>query len=493
MKDIVVIDDEIYICNIIIEALDCFDDCRVHQYTDPVEAAAFISSHNVDLVLTDLVMGDHSGVEVLETTLQNHPDAVVVLMTGYPTVKTAISVLRKGGYDYLVKPFKLEDLKATITRGLEHQRLKRENVELRSQVELMKIADAMAEGVHLKSLLNLIAKSAVRELPAKAVSIVLYDPTTGEGHIKSIYGTAGGDDVEAFLHGESPQCLLAAKNKHPEYDSEETPHETTLYHRTFISYPLVSKRVLLGLLNIIYDNRFMEISIGQKRLVSLLASKAASAIEASNLNRDLQYSSLQTIAALANAIEARDHYTAGHTDRVYHYAEVLARQLNWSDARLDQLRNGCLLHDIGKIGIPDNVLNKPGFLTAEERKIMEQHPEMGARILEDVPFLKPIIPYILTHHERFDGTGYPHGLQGEEIPVEGRLLAVADTFDAITSDRPYRQGRSPELAIEELDRYRGTQFDPRMVDLFVAAYENGLVMVERSEKMPSPAPLHVTL
>ncbi|MBN2227090.1 MAG: HD domain-containing protein [candidate division Zixibacteria bacterium] len=493
MKDIVVIDDEIYICNIIIETLDCFDDCRVHQFTDPVEAATHISKNNVDLVLTDLVMGDYSGVEILETTLKNHPDAVVILMTGYPTVKTAISVLRKGGYDYLVKPFKLEDLKATIMRGLEHQRIKRENVELRSQVELMKIAEAMADGVQLKSLLNLIAKSAVRELPAKAASIVLFDPMSGEGRIKSIYGTAGGNDVEAFLHGESPQCRRTMTSLHPEFISEEMNDNDSPYHRTLVSFPLVSKRMLLGLLNVIYDNRFMEISTGQKRLVSLLASKAASAIEANNLHQDLQHSYLQTIASLANAIEARDHYTAGHTDRVYHYAEVLARQLNWSDARLNQLRNGCLLHDIGKIGIPDNVLNKPGFLTVEERKIMEQHPELGARILSDVPFLEPIIPYILTHHERYDGTGYPQGLKGEDIPMEGRLLAVADTFDAITSDRPYRQGRAPELAIEELVCHRGTQFDPHMVDLFVSANERGLVRVEHSEKMPAPAPLNATV
>jgi HD-GYP domain-containing protein (c-di-GMP phosphodiesterase class II) len=136
---------------------------------------------------------------------------------------------------------------------------------------------------------------------------------------------------------------------------------------------------------------------------------------------------------------------------------------------------GCTLHDIGKIGVPDAILNKPFPLTEAERKTMEIHPQLGARILEGIDFLSAAIPYILYHHERFDGAGYPGKLSGEDIPVEGRLLAVVDTFDAIVSDRPYRRSATPDAAVEELQRYAGTQFDPAIVQILVAVWQDGSI------------------
>ncbi len=481
MKNLVVIDDEVYICNIIQEALNEFSDFRINNFNDPVEAAKYIKENGVDLVLTDLVMGDHSGVEILETTLVNQPDAVVILMTGYPTVKTAISVMNKGGYDYLIKPFKLDDLKSTILRGLEHQRLKRENVELKSQVELMKIAEAMAHGMKLQPLLNLIVESAVRELPSVASSIVMFNKKSHRPKMKARNGEDVDPDVTLFLKGSGPRCEKAIETLRPCITNEEVIDNGLTYRRSFVSYPLVSRRILLGLLNLVYDNRFRHISPGQMRLISLLASNAASAIETSNLNRDLKWSYMQTIKALAAAIEARDHYTAGHTDRVFELARLIARRLGWGPRRINQMKNGCLLHDIGKIGVPDSILNKPGRLTDDERAIMQHHPEMGARIIGDVPFLKPTISYILTHHERYDGKGYPGGLSGEDIPIEGRILAVADTFDAMTSDRPYRRGKPAEEAINELIVNKGTQFDPAIVDIFVNEYRRGAVSIIKEE------------
>jgi HD-GYP domain-containing protein (c-di-GMP phosphodiesterase class II) len=126
---------------------------------------------------------------------------------------------------------------------------------------------------------------------------------------------------------------------------------------------------------------------------------------------------------------------------------------------------GGMLHDLGKIGVPDAILNKPGPLTKEEFAIMKTHPLLGAKIVENIPFLKPSLPYILYHHERYDGNGYPHGLAGEDIPIEGRLLAVVDTIDAITSDRPYRKGRGIDIAVQQLREHSGTQFDPHIVEI----------------------------
>lgn len=180
-----------------------------------------------------------------------------------------------------------------------------------------------------------------------------------------------------------------------------------------------------------------------------------------------------TVITLAKAIEKRDYYTGGHTDRVTAYAIKTAEQLNWSKERITTLELAGHLHDVGKIGVPDAVLNKPGKLTAEEFEMMKAHPEIGEQIIRGIDFLEVMVPYVLYHHERYDGKGYPKGLSGEEIPIEGRLLAVSDTFDAMTSSRPYRSGVDPEAAIHEIKRCSGTQFDPDIVGAFLEVWNAG--------------------
>ncbi|MCX6826051.1 MAG: response regulator [candidate division Zixibacteria bacterium] len=475
MKNIAVIDDEQYICNIIKEALDEFPDYTVYKFTEPEKAAEFIGDNNIDLVLTDLVMKDYSGVQILERTLASHPDAVVILMTGYPTVKTAISVLKKGGYDYLIKPFKLEDLKSTIRRGLELQQVKRENVELRSQMELMHVTDAINKGIKLQPLLNLVVDSAVKVLPAVSAAILLLDRKNGEYNLQAQSNMDTDDSFNSFLRGDISKCPVDFEKGQCGIYNEEFEINGALHRRSYVAFPLVSRGDPIGLLTLVYTDRFNHIAAGQIRLISLLASAAASAVESNYQDRNLQRAYLQTIKSLANAIEARDRYTAGHTDRVFRIARIIVRKMGWSSARLAQLKAGCVLHDIGKIGVPDSILNKPGQLTEYERNIMKKHPELGLKILAGVPFLEEVMPYIIAHHEKYDGTGYPYGLKGEDIPIEGRLLAVVDTFDAILSDRPYRPGRDTKEALDELIKYRGSQFDPVIVDYFMEAYNEGLI------------------
>lgn len=182
---------------------------------------------------------------------------------------------------------------------------------------------------------------------------------------------------------------------------------------------------------------------------------------------DSREAHLQTITLLANVIEARDAYTRGHVERVQQSAIELGRALNWSLENMIILEFGALLHDIGKITTPEAVLNKPGKLTPEEIEIMRAHTTAGAHIIENVPHLRPAKAYALSHHERWNGTGYPQGLAGEEIPPEGRLMAIVDVYDALTSDRPYHQGIAPREALNLLRLGSGTHFDPYMVNIFI--------------------------
>ena len=184
---------------------------------------------------------------------------------------------------------------------------------------------------------------------------------------------------------------------------------------------------------------------------------------------------VDALLTIANAVEARDGYTGGHVERVTRYAVAAGRKLGMRGERLRGVWVAGLLHDIGKIGVPDTILKKPDELTPDEFEVMKRHPRIGAAILERSAFLRPAVEGVLHHHERWDGRGYPDGLRGEEIPLEGRILAVADAYDAIVTTRAYRDRRDPPAAVEELRRCAGTQFDPQVVEAFLAAMEEGFV------------------
>ena len=179
------------------------------------------------------------------------------------------------------------------------------------------------------------------------------------------------------------------------------------------------------------------------------------------------------LAALSQAIEACDPYTRGHSNRVTVLAETVARRLQWSDGRLRTLHVGGLLHDVGKLSLDVSVLRKPGPLNERERDAVSRHPLAGAKLIRPFPTLRPALPYVLYHHEWWDGSGYPSGRSREQIPVGARILAVADAFDAMTSARPYRPPRPPAAAIHELVRCAGTQFDPGITRAFVQAWYEG--------------------
>ncbi len=182
---------------------------------------------------------------------------------------------------------------------------------------------------------------------------------------------------------------------------------------------------------------------------------------------DTREAHLQTVTMLANAIEARDSSTRGHVERVREYALALGSALGWPAEQLGELEFGAILHDVGKILVPEYVLNKKGALDADEMAAVRLHVEAGVQMLTGITHLQTVVPYIEYHHERWDGGGYPHGLAGERIPLEGRVLALADAFDAMTSERPYRGALSEEAALEEIRQKRGTHFDPVLADLFM--------------------------
>jgi putative nucleotidyltransferase with HDIG domain len=219
-----------------------------------------------------------------------------------------------------------------------------------------------------------------------------------------------------------------------------------------------------------------EVEVYRHRLEEMVAERTA---QLRSALQQVERSYEDTLQALGAAIDLRDNQTAGHSQRVRGYSVEIARAMGWRDKQLESLSRGAYLHDIGKLGVPDGILLKPGPLTTEERKVMQQHVEIGFDLVKDIPFLADAAEIVLTHHERFDGSGYPRNLKGEEILPAARIFGVADTLDAITSDRPYQSAQSFEVAVETIRRLSGTHFDPKVVSVFLGIPAAGWPSIAR--------------
>jgi len=249
--------------------------------------------------------------------------------------------------------------------------------------------------------------------------------------------------------------------------------------RSLVLVPIYSRERVLGLLVLLHHKDRDELEGEDLNLVAAIAGQAAVALENTSLYEDLELSYFSTVKALARAIEVKDPYTYGHSERVTEYALAIARRMGVTDAEMQNIKYAAALHDIGKIGIARKILDKPRALTEEEFVHVKTHTQLGDSIIEPVAFLKAPRFIIMHHHERYDGHGYPTGLAGEEIPLGARILAVADSFEAMVSDRPYRKALQMEEAIRELEVNAGTQFDPMVVRAFIE------VLKERDFEMDS--------
>jgi putative nucleotidyltransferase with HDIG domain len=233
----------------------------------------------------------------------------------------------------------------------------------------------------------------------------------------------------------------------------------------YLVKPLLESAVLANLGRALHRRKLeQEVENYRRHLEEMVAERTG---QLNTALQQIQRSYEDTLRALGAAVDLRDHETAGHSQRVCHYALEIAKGIGLAETQLKNLARGAYLHDIGKLGVPDGILLKPGPLTADEWKVMQQHVQIGFELIKDIPFLADTAELILCHHERYDGSGYPRGLRAEQIPVDARIFALADTLDAITSDRPYRLASSFETARETIRCQSGRQFDPEFASVFL--------------------------
>jgi len=375
----------------------------------------------------------------------------------------------------------LASLSSQVAIGIENVRLLEETKERFSEMSaLFDVSHIITSSLAQETLLKSIMRSALKMLEVEAISLLLVDEVSGELVFKVALGEKGQQIKEFRIPiDETSIAGWVAKNGKPLIvnDVEKDPRFNPGYGqkvgfrtKSILCVPMKMGERIIGVAEAINKLKGASFIPADQELFLTVANQIAIATENTKLNQDLRDLFFSTVRSLIAAVEAKDTYTKGHSERVTEYALLIANALKLPREEIETLHLASLLHDIGKIGIMEGILDKKEPLTEDDWKVIRQHPLTGAKILEPVRPMEKIIPYILHHHERYDGKGYPDGLKGEDIPFYSRIIAIGDAFDAMTSDRPYRKGLPVEVALAEIEKNKGTQFDPVLADIFVKAY-----------------------
>jgi putative nucleotidyltransferase with HDIG domain len=325
-------------------------------------------------------------------------------------------------------------------------------------------------------------EAATQLMKAEVGSLLLLDAKRGHLYFEVALGEKEetvktvtlnvGEGIAGWVAKNGEPLLVNTPDKDPRF-FKGVDGKTGYKTRNMICVPVKTKGRVIGVLEAINKKGTRGFSGEDLSLFASLADLVAIALDNARLYQELEEMFFQTAESLSDAIEKRDPYTGGHTKRVTTYSLAIARHLLLKPDETKWLRLASVLHDVGKIGIEDQILRKQEPLSREEFAIIKHHSNIGAEIITHVRQLREIIPGVKYHHEQIDGGGYPEGLKGEQMPLLAKIVAVADTYDAMTTDRPYRKAKPKEVALGELKKCSGTQFDKNVVEAFVRAYQNG--------------------
>lgn len=342
-----------------------------------------------------------------------------------------------------------------------------------------RFSETLGAEMRIETLCEKTAEEVRNTLEVECASVMLIDRETDE--LVTVASTGGREDASRqyrLRRGEGvPWYVLDTRKPLNVCDVSRHPvHVPSPHTRTsLIAAPLIAKGKTLGVICASDKPDGAEFFSNELKLLASIANQAAIALENAALYHNLENLFVSIVRSFAAALDAKSAWTAGHSERVTRYSVSIAESLGSDAAFVEEIRTCGLLHDIGKIGIPEQILDKPGSITPDEHFTIAQHTLKGAKILEHIHTFENIIPGIKHHHERWDGGGFPEGLRGGDIPLIARILAVADAYDAITSNRPYRSRRGKTAAVEEIRRCSGSQFDPAVVNAFLAAAERNVI------------------
>ncbi|MBW2646141.1 MAG: response regulator [Deltaproteobacteria bacterium] len=499
--NILVADDETMVRTTLKEVLEEIITCRVHTASDGLEALETVHTVPLDCCFVDIRMPRLDGLELIEKIKEYDNTIPVVIITGHPSLDLAIDAMRRGASDFLVKPFSVKDVTVTFKRVTKERALLIENIFLKEEIEkkqgierlnvelqhkiqeATQLNEVMQELFSVRSsdeLFQRIVDIGAKVTASETASFMLLDRESN--NLIMIAATPSKEEwigkatkaLGDWVAGKVAKDGVALLVK----DASALPPEVANSLRekkegiSFISLPLKIKNEVFGVLNCTDKKDGTPYSEHDLYFLDFLAQKASLTIENLALYESLSQNLFATLYTLVETIEARDPYTREHSRRVTDLSVKIAKNLGCSDKELELLTFAGYLHDIGKIGVRDNILLKESGLTDEENDIIKIHPVMGANIIKHLGFLHREQAIIRHHHEHWDGKGYPDGLKGDAIPLLSRVIAVADAFDAMTSDRPYRKAKTKAEALSRIKKNAGTQFDKRVVDAFDAVLKD---------------------
>ena len=478
---ILVVDDEAMIRDLCFHILSA-EGYQVTTASNGMAALEELGRSAIDLMITDIKMPGMDGLELFEQVKAGTQDVVTIFITGHGTLDTAIESLMRGVDGFILKPFAEKELLGAVDRAINSSRLKKENIRLKALIPLFEISKLLVTEIDLAHLFKIITEVLVKEFSVDRVSLMLIDEASGTLLIRASHGLSSdvalkarrkeGEGVSGLVLKHRKPLIISA-GKHPDPEVMATINRENM-PASSMSVPLIGKNKLFGVLNV---SKFSgaPFSTSDLQIALILSSQVVTAMENASLYENLRENYFRTVQALVAAVEAKDPYTRWHSANVAKYAVSVARDMEMNSSQLEEIHIAAILHDMGKIGISELIISKPAGLNQEEFDIMKDHPAHGIRILEPIGFSPAIINAIYQHHERFDGKGYPQGLAGEEITLAARILNVADTIDAMVSERPYRSKISIRGVLLELEREAGGQFDPRVAESARRLIEKGLL------------------
>jgi len=511
METILVIDDELFMRRLCDDML-ALRGFKVLTAENAKEGLARLEKGGIDVVLLDIMMPDLTGIEFLPVIKKTDPSISVLIMTAYASLETAIEALKKGAYDYIRKPFRPHELYHAVDKAIGRRRVELENKrlmhDLQGKVKELTTLNRVGQFIHslldVDRLLEQVVLSIAAVMGVEIVSIMLVEKETGEmtiraatGHSEEIVKTTRqevGAGIAGWVAEKGEPLLVHDIEKDPRVSKPASdPRYKT---KSLLTVPLLGRDGALGVINVnrkssgeIFTEHDLELLTTfssqtgvalenaalygrvrefngalEKKVRQATADLARQNTDLDRANAALRENYLQTLGSLVTTLEARDGYTRNHSERVTRLAALIAAELGFSKAQISALWVAGMLHDLGKIGVPDEILKSGDGLSPEQRLVMESHPEIGARIVEPIPFLQGVKEIILQHEERYDGSGYPQRLKGEAILPEARILAVADSYDAMISRRQDQSTVfSHQDVVAALQRMVGSQLDPEAV------------------------------
>ncbi|MCC6487999.1 MAG: response regulator [Candidatus Hydrogenedentes bacterium] len=481
---ILVVDDEAVIRELLSDILE--DDGYPVETTHNGPSALDLLRKRDDFVLlfTDIMMPDMDGIQLIREARKIRPTLIPIVMTGFATLETARAAVKEGAYDYVLKPFSLSEVKLAVANAIERYRLATEKARLRELTEIFAISESMASIREEPQLLDFVLRAALNQVGAYRGSLMV---ATEDGESLEVAASQGlpaeastatvrvGEGISGQVARSGDAILVEDIRRHPDV----VEISRGLPENSFVSLPLRSKLAasskeavgqanVVAVLNICGKHGNGCFSDADLKTLSIVANHAAAALDNVRRIRIAEQAHLATLQAMAQLLEARDAYLNGHSAKVRDVANLLAECLELGAPERGILRVAALFHDIGNLGIETNLLAKEEPLSSEEMDSLRKHTLIGYDILKASEALLPDHVHVVrSHHERMDGSGYPDGLTGDEIPLLVRIMSAAEAYVAMASDRPYRKALSSDRIMEEFRTHSGTQFDSRISQLII--------------------------